>query len=189
MLKYTSWYDPGFSYISKMTPCAVRCSPLLSKQLFKNSGNVYGRNDVKPLARLAGACPVQEICVFSIVLAVQWTADFLCKQLCGQKSLDILNSVSRFIYISMREEGWIVCVTWESVSELWWLQFRKPSCNLRVTLSAVTCPSLLDTDLLDVSDSLTSLTKAYVYASLCLTRKYEETASCLRCNRAVCRVD
>lgn len=58
LFKYISSCDPGFSYTSKMTDELI-VQP--SKQLFKNSGNVSGRNDLKLLAQLAGACPVQEI--------------------------------------------------------------------------------------------------------------------------------
>lgn len=65
----------------------------------KNFGNIFGGNEVKLLAQVASACPVQEIYkCFSIVLAFRWTAEFLCKQVCRQ-----LSSVSRKIYISVRE--------------------------------------------------------------------------------------
>lgn len=61
---YLLSHDPGVSFTSRMTPCMLYCLPLFGKQQVKNSGNLFGRNDVKLLAQVPGACPVEEICVF-----------------------------------------------------------------------------------------------------------------------------
>lgn len=133
--QYMLSWDPGFNYTG-ITSCTVCCSPLLSKQLLKNRGNVFGRYYVKLLAQLVGACPEQEMEVFS----------FLFWQFSGQQTIHVSNCEEHFghlkpcfqIYLrSFWEGGLNVCVTWESASGLGWSQFTNPSCNWRVAVAAV----------------------------------------------------